>query len=87
MREPEDMIGGATGVGVVLLDLKRRAVPEQPVKHMGRFGAGRGDDEGMIRSILVRNRGIEPDARIRAIFGVDGGMTTTAASRPKILSV
>ena len=87
MSTSEDVIGGAAGVRVMLSNLERSAMHEQAIKDVRCLGAGRRNDQGMIRPVLIRDVGIEADAWIDPILGIDGGRTASAAAGAEKLAV
>ena len=44
MAEREDMIGGAAGIGIVLMQRKVAGAQDKPVEHVRRFTCRRGHD-------------------------------------------
>ena len=70
VAEAEHMIDRAGGVGVVLADVDRAFVVQEPVQNMrGLAGVGR-DDLGMERRVAIGDMGVELHAGFRAVFGV-----------------
>lgn len=65
------MVGGTAGVGVVLGNGERRAMVEQPIENIRRFVRRRRDDGDMVGTMLVRDIGVEREAGIDTIAGVD----------------
>ena len=55
----------------MLGDAQPAAVLEQPVQHVRRLGRGRRDDLGVEGAELVGDVGVERDARLVAVAGVD----------------
>ena len=86
-EEPEDLVGGAAGVGVMLGDAQPGAVMEQPVEHVRRLGRGRRDDLGVERAELVGDVGVERDAGLVAVPGVDVAERLAPAARAEELPV
>ena len=70
-KKPEDLVGGAARVRVVLGDAQPGAVLEQPSQHVRRLGRGRRDDFGVEGAELVGDVGVERDAGLVAVPGVD----------------
>ena len=87
MAEPEDVIGRAGGVGVVLADRDATFMLEQAVEHESRFADGGGNDLGVERGILVGDVRIEFHAWIAAVFGIGIGPPFTVAAGPEELAV
>ena len=64
------MIDRAGGVGVVLTNVDRALMVQEPVQNMrGLAGVGR-DDLGMERRVAIGDMGVELHARFRAVLGV-----------------
>ena len=64
------MIDRAGGVGVVLANVDRALMVQEPVENMrGLAGVGR-DDLGMERRVAIGDMGVELHARFRAVLGV-----------------
>lgn len=76
--EGEHMIRCTAGVGIVRANLQCRAVVHQAVEHVGSFVAGRRHHADAVGSVLVRDVGIEFQARIVAVARVHlpGGIAT-----------
>ena len=86
-EQPEDLVGGAARVRVVLGDAQPRAMLEQPVQHMRRLGRGRCDDFGVEGAELVGDVGVERDAGLVAVSGVDVAQRLAPAARPEELPI
>ena len=81
------MVRDAAGVDRVLLDPQARLVVEQAVQHVRRLAGGGGDHLGVERAVLVRHMGVERDARLVAVPGVDVGDRLAAAAGEEVLAV
>lgn len=53
------------------IDLEPSTVMKQPVEDIGRFVRRSRDDGHVVRAMLVRDVGIEREARVDAILGVE----------------
>ena len=60
---------------------------QQPVQHVGRFVAGRRHDPHAVRPVLVGDMGVETQAGIVAIAGVDlsGGVAALGRAEGRCL--
>ena len=72
MAEPEDMIGSASRISIMVFDPEIRAmrVMVQAVEDIGSLTGRGGERPGVERAVLIRDMGIERHARIDAVFGV-----------------
>jgi hypothetical protein len=71
----------------MFMDIQIGFVIEQPIDHMGGFMRRPRDDFGAIGVQLIGNVGVEHQARLGAILGIDlGGVAPWAAHR-KALSI
>jgi hypothetical protein len=86
-QHAEHMVGRATGVGEVLGDAQPATVGEQAVQYMGRLRRGGGDHLGVERAELIGDVGVECDARLRAVAGVDVAPGFAAPAGAKELAV
>jgi hypothetical protein len=74
------VIRGAAGVHVVGVDLQLRTVVHQAIEHIGRLVVGRRHHLDVVGAMLIRDMGIEADAGVWAVPGVDlsGGVAPLA---------
>ena len=71
------MIGSAAGVRVVRFDLQQRAVVQQAVEDIRRLVMGRRHHLDTVGAVLIGEMGIEAEAGVVPIAGIDlaGGIT------------
>jgi len=62
MAECKDVIGEASGVGVMLLDPQIGLMVEQAIENMCRITGIRGDDLGIEGRVLIGDVGVEKHA-------------------------
>src|SRR5208283_1888070 len=89
MAEPEDMIGSASRIGIMVLNPEIRPVRMmmQAVEDIGGF-TGRGGERPRVKgAVLIRNMSIQRDAGIDAVFGVHVATWPSAAAGTKILPI
>ena len=71
MEQGEDVVRHAAGICVVNEGVKAGRVAQKAVEHKWRFACGCPDDAGMERSVLTRQEGVDLQAGIGSVFGVD----------------
>ena len=76
MEQGEDVIRYAAGICVVNEGVEAGWVAQKAVEHKWRFSCGRPDDAGMERSVLARQEGVDFQARVWPVFGVDKATAT-----------
>ena len=81
------MVGIAAAIGVVAMGRDLTLVIEQAVEHMHGFAGGRCDHLGVERRVAVGEVGVELDARVIAVMGVEAAGVATEAAGPEELTV
>ena len=71
MEQGEDVVRYATGICVMHKRVEAGRIAQEAIKHEGGFACGRPDDAGMERSVLTRQEGVDLQAGIGSVFGVD----------------
>ena len=71
MEQCEDMIGNAAGIDVMHQRIELSRIAHKPVQDERCLSGGGADHTGMKRPVLPRKEGIDFQARVKPIFGVD----------------
>ena len=87
VAEAEHVIDRAGGVGVVLADVDRAFMMQEPVENMCGLAGVRRDDLGIERRIAIGDVGVEFHARLGAVFGVVVGARFSMSAGSKELAV
>ncbi len=77
MEQGEDVVRHAAGICVMHERVEAGRVAQKAIKHERGFACGRPDDAGIERSVLARQEGVDLQAGIGSVFGVDKPATTT----------
>lgn len=81
------MIRRSAGVGVMLDDPEIGAMADEAVEDIGRFMRGGRDHIDVVGPALIGNMGVEAEAMIDAIAGVDVAARCAALRAPEELTI
>ena len=89
MAETEHMVCRAGGVGVVFGDTQVGLVRlvMQSVENVWRLAHRRGNHSGVERALSAGHMGVEDNARIDAVPGIDGAAGSGATAGAEVLAV
>nr|QIQ10641.1 hypothetical protein HKOLGJPJ_00042 [uncultured bacterium] len=87
VHQPEDVIGEARCIGVVLLNAQVGFVVQQAIEHVGRVTHADIDHLGVERRVLVGDVGVKGPSWATAIFRVDVPRALGLAAGAEVLAV
>ena len=87
MAECKDVIGEASGVGVVLLDPQIGLMVEQAIENMRGITGIRGDHLGIEGRVLVGDVGVEEHTRLIAVAEIDLPGLLSASAGAETLAI